>query len=122
MLAMKQLQHYPQHLQDTIKSQLENGKLGRLQTPVFFTRGKDKKPKEWFYNLRDIPDVKGEYMKGLGSWIPEDLEYIIQQDGLETMINIFEDTDADTIDEWLGKDSAPRKKYIQNNDFELIKL
>jgi len=103
-------------------NELKNGMLGRLQTPVFFTRGKDKNPKEWFYNLRDIPDERGEYMKGLGSWEPEDLEYIIQKDGLESMINIFEDTCNLTIDEWLGKDSEPRKKYIQANDFELIKL
>ena len=101
---------------------LKNGKLGRLQTPVFFTRGKDKKPKKWYYNLRDIPDETGEYMKGLGSWEVEDLEYIIKQDGLEAMINIFEDTDENVINEWLSTDSELRKKYIQNNDFELIKL
>ena len=101
---------------------LETGKLGRLQTPIFFTRGKDKKPKEWFYNFRDIPEEKGEYQKGLGSWEIEDLAYIIKKDGIESMINIFEDTDNKTIDEWLGNDSAPRKKFIQNNNFELIKL
>ena len=52
-------------------------------------------------------------MKGLGSWEVEDLEHIIEQDGLESMINIFEDSCDKTIEEWLGSDSAPRKKYIQ---------
>jgi DNA gyrase/topoisomerase IV subunit B len=105
-----------------IPEDLKNGKFGRLQTPIFFTRGKDKKPKDWFYNLRDIPSEKGDYMKGLGSWEQEDLEHIIQTDGIEKMIDIFDDTSDETIEEWLGDDSAPRKKYIQANDFELIKI
>jgi len=101
---------------------LSNGRLGRLQTPVFFTRQKNGKPKEWFYNLREIPNEEGEYMKGLGSWEQEDLEYIIEQDGLEKMISIFEDTEDLTIEEWLGESSAPRKKHIMANDFDLIKI
>jgi len=105
-----------------LPEELSSGKIGRLQTPIFFTRGKNKKPKEWFYNLRNIPSEDGEYMKGLGSWEQEDLEYIIKKDGIEKMITIFEDTSDETIEEWLGDDSSPRKKYIIENDFDLIKL
>jgi DNA topoisomerase-2 len=106
-----------------LKEDILAGKFGRLVTPVFFTRGKDKKPKEWVYNVRDIPQEKGEYVKGLGSWEIKDLEYIIEKDGLEKMIEIFDASDSDeTIEEWLGEDSIHRKRYIQANDFDLIKI
>ena len=105
-----------------LPEELAAGKLGRLQTPIFFTRGKGGKPKDWFYTLRDIPTEKGEYMKGLGSFEVDDLSHIISIDGLEKMITLFDDTSAESIEEWLGIDSEPRKKYIMSNDFDIIKL
>lgn len=110
---------YEKYLPEDLKA----GKLGRLQTPVFFTR-KGKNPDKWFYSLRDIPNEKGEYQKGLGSWVPADLQYIIEKDGLDKMIQpfVYDENAKQTIDDWLGDDSAPRKKYITENDFDLIKL
>ena len=35
---------------------------------------------------------------------------------------VYDDEAEKTIDEWLGDNSAPRKKYIVANDFDLIKL
>ncbi|WP_108063106.1 YgjP-like metallopeptidase domain-containing protein [Poseidonibacter lekithochrous] len=57
---MKQLQHYPQHLQDTIKSQLENGKLGdsiKKKYPNAHNIRSDKA----LYNY--VMDLKNQYFK-----------------------------------------------------------
>ena len=101
------------------------GKLGMLQTPVIGVTKKDKLT-HWYYNLNDDVKLKsGEtsnYYKGLGSWDVEDLKEVVQADGLQKMINILEFDDDKVIDEWLGDDSEPRKKYILSNDFSIAKL
>lgn len=60
MLAMKQLQHYPQHLQDTIKSQLENGKLGESIKKKYPSAHNIKSDKA-LYNY--VMDLKNQYFK-----------------------------------------------------------
>lgn len=101
------------------------GKLGMLQTPVIGVTKKDKLT-HWYYNLNDDVKLKaGEtsnYYKGLGSWDTEDLKEVVQADGLQKMINILEFDDEKVIEEWLGDDSEPRKKYILSNDFSIAKL
>jgi DNA gyrase/topoisomerase IV subunit B len=103
------------------------GNIGMLQTPVIGVTKKDKLT-SWYYNLSDEVKLKaGEtsnYYKGLGSWDSDDLKEVVKADGLSKMINILDfDEDADTIiEEWLGNDSEPRKKYILANDFSIAKL
>lgn len=105
----------------------KNGKLGRLRTPVIAVK-KNKKLVRWIYNLNDNIDVKSgeesKYYKGLGSWKEADLKYVVEKDGINKMIDIFEfDEESDKIiDDWLGNDSEPRKKYILDNDFNIAKL
>lgn len=102
------------------------GNIGMLQTPVIGVTKKDKLV-NWYYNLNDKVQLKtGEtpnYMKGLGSWDSEDLKHVVQIDGISKMIDMLEfDEDADVvIEEWLGNDSEPRKKYIVANDFSIAK-
>lgn len=99
------------------------GKVGMLQTPVIvYTKG--GKVQGWKYTLEDKTEYKGDvtYVKGIGSWNPEDLKYIISKDGLERMIKIvdFQGTKGlQLIEEWLGDDSEPRKKYILKNRFSI---
>ena len=57
---MKQLQHYPQHLQDTIKSQLENGKLGGSIKKKYPNAHNIKSDKA-LYNY--VMDLKNQYFK-----------------------------------------------------------
>lgn len=101
------------------------GKIGKLSTPVKFSR-KNGKPKEWVYSINGKLNIKpGEefkYMKGLGSWVKKDLQYIIEKDGLEKMIDLLEFDDDNIIDDWMGDDSTPRKKYIVKNEFSIAKL
>ena len=102
------------------------GKIGMLQTPVIGITKKDKLV-GWHYNLSDEVKLKaGEhsnYYKGLGSWDSDDLKEVVKKDGLSKMINVLEfDDNADKIiEEWLGNDSEPRKKYIVANDFSIAK-
>lgn len=101
------------------------GKIGMLQTPVIGVTKKDQLT-SWYYNLSDDVKLKaGEtsnYYKGLGSWDVEDLKSVVQKDGLAKMINILEFDNDKIIEEWLGDDSEPRKKYILANDFSIAKL
>lgn len=101
------------------------GKIGILQTPVVGISKGDKLI-SWHYNLSDNVKLKsGEksnYYKGLGSWDSDDLKQVVQKDGLEKMIDILEFNDDTVIDDWLGNDSEPRKKYILQNNFSISKL
>ena len=98
-------------------------KIGMLQTPVIMY-SKNGKIQGWKYTLEDKTEYKGDvtYVKGIGSWNPDDLKYIISKDGLEKMIQKvdFQGLNGlNLIEEWLGDDSEPRKKYILNNDFKI---
>jgi len=99
--------------------------ISMLQTPVICVSKKDV-PQRWYYDLDDDPIIKkGElssYKKGLGSWDTEDLKYIVKKDGLDKMIQDLEFDTPEMLEEWLGKDSAPRKKYILENNFSIAKL
>ena len=96
-----------------------------LQTPVIGVTKKDKLQR-WIYSLdEEIKLSSGEtsnYYKGLGSWDVEDLKYVVQQDGVQKMIEIIDFNDDKIIDDWLGDDSEPRKKYILENNFSIAKL
>jgi len=102
-------------------------KVGLLSTPVIVIKNKNKIVR-WFYSLRDDAKLKsGEtsnYYKGLGSWKVKDLEHVIKEDGLDNMIKMleFDDESEEKIDEWLGDNSEPRKKYILKNNFSIVKL
>lgn len=101
------------------------GRIGMLQTPVIGVTKKDKLT-SWYYNLSDEVKLKsGEssnYYKGLGSWDSDDLKKVVEVDGVKKMINILDFDNDEIIDEWLGDDSEPRKKYILANDFSIAKL
>jgi len=101
------------------------GKIGILDTPVMAITKKNKLT-NWCYNLSDEVKLKtGEisnFRKGLGSWDSDDLKEIVQKDGLDKMIKIIDFDSDEIIEEWLGNDSEPRKKYILANDFSIAKV
>lgn len=100
-------------------------KIGMLRTPIIGIF-KNEKITRWIYSLEDDIKLKqGEksnYFKGLGSWSIDDLKEVIKKDGLQKMIQIVEFDSDEIIDEWLGNDSEPRKKYILENNFSIAKL
>lgn len=96
-------------------------RFGRLETPVKVIT-KDDEPVRWAYSVSEPLEAKrGEvfiYMKGLGGW-GEDLGVVIEKDGLENMIKLYNFDDDKILLDWLDKDSAPRKEYIMANDFSI---
>jgi len=100
-------------------------KIGMLQTPVILVT-KNNKITDWKYSLHDTVKLKpgevSDYKKGLGSWDIEDLQHIVETDGIDKMIDFVEIDDETLIDDWLGDDSAPRKAYIMKNDFSIAKV
>ena len=102
------------------------GKIGILNTPVKAV-SKNKKLIRWVYNLNDSLELKrGEelkYFKGLGRWNKNDLKAVVEKDGLEKMIDMFEFDNENIIDDWLNDKKADiRKTYIMNNDFDIVKV
>lgn len=97
-------------------------KVGMLQTPVIAVV-KNGKVIRWSYSLNDKLKIKqgevADYKKGLGSWDPEELRYIIEKEGLDAMISHVDFDSLDIMDDWLGDDSSPRKKYIIANKFNI---
>lgn len=88
---------------------------------------KNNKPVRWTYDIEEDLNVKpGEthkYFKGLGGWTPELLEYVIEKDGLEKMIEVYNFDSKEIIDDFMATDKADkRKEYIQNKTFSIASL
>lgn len=105
-------------------------KVGYLNTPIIAAK-KNKKMVSWTYDLFSnfkIPNgCSSKYYKGLGSWLEEDLKYVLEIDGLDKMIQIFDDQtnmgDIEIIDVWLNEErSDDRKELILKNKFNIAKL
>lgn len=103
-------------------------KIGMLQTPVVVI-SKGGKPVKWSYSLNEHFNLSSgetlDYKKGLGSWEPEDLQYIISKDGLDKMIDMIDfngEIGAKAIDEWFGDSAEKRKEHILNNNFSIAKV
>ena len=81
------IEKYLPHLKD---------KVFMLQTPVVVIM-KNSKPERWAYDLNTdlAPKTKEsmDYKKGLGSWDPEDLKFIINKDGTISDIKIAQSAD-----------------------------
>lgn len=101
-------------------------KIGILETPIIAVF-KNEKIQRWTYSLDEKLELKNSessfYFKGLGSWEKDDLQTVIKTDGISKMIVPLEFIDCDeSLDEWLGADSEPRKKYIIKNEFSIVDL
>jgi DNA topoisomerase-2 len=102
------------------------GKIGILNTPVKVAK-KNKKIVRWEYDFnKDLDLKKGEVMawkKGLGSWKKEELKEVVSKDTLSKMIVLLDFDDQEIIDDWLNdKKADKRKEYIQENDFDIVKV
>lgn len=100
-------------------------KLYRLQTPVKGAM-KDGKLVRWSFDLEGSLDIKsGEslmYFKGLGTLDPSDIEVIVKDGGLDTILyrmNLDVEGFEEAMEAWLGDDADTRKRLILANDFNI---
>jgi len=112
---------------------LKAGKIKYLKTPMIMLKKKGK-IEHWFFNFNeynkwlesnDVHEYEFSYMKGLGSWNKNDLQYIINKDGLSRLIETFElDKSAkESITYWMGSEySDKRKEFLRGKEFNINML
>ena len=101
-------------------------KVGRFKTPVKMVLKGDK-PVRWTYDLQEELESKpGEhqkYFKGLGTHSKEGLEFVIEKDGFENMIELYEFNNDQILKDFLSsEESDKRKDYIRNHEFSIAKV
>ena len=101
-------------------------KFGRFITPIK-AAAKTGNLTRWVYDIQENFEPKAgetiKYYKGLGTWQKEDLQHVIEVEGLHNMIEIFEFDSDKVMTEFLAADeSDARKQYILNNNFSIAKI
>lgn len=105
-------------------------KIYRLNTPIVIIKDSKDNIKKWFFNLNDFKKwestntdqkLKIIYLKGLGSLETKDLDFIIQQQGFDSLLEEYtlDDASDEYFKNWLGPDAEPRKKYMKEYDFDI---
>ena len=108
----------------------EQGRIFRLNTPLIILKDSKGKIVKWFFNLNeyksweannDVNKYKILYLKGLGSLEKEDLDYVINQVGLDGLLQELRLDDESNVyvEHWLGSDAEPRKEYLRNYEFNV---
>lgn len=97
------------------------GRIHVTRTPIMISEKGSKV--EWFYNMRDAREFKKtskgfyhRYIKGLASLTEEEYDSIINKPVFAT-IEIDNDTWFEVM---MGKDSGPRKQWLQNKTPDMI--
>ena len=108
---------------------LKAGRIKVLSTPLMLLKKDDTVVKAYFdFDEFDNKDIKRghyvKYLKGIGSWTPQEFEQVLDMYGLDGLIHTYnydEETEM-LIDHWLGDDSLVRREYLQNNSFNINDL
>ena len=108
----------------------KDGKICKLITPLIIVQDKSFKIKEYFFNVQDFkqweashPSSKDKvvYIKGLGSWEREQLQELIDKNGLENFILTYrlDEKSNELVEDWLGSDPEKRKKHLSSYTFDI---
>lgn len=104
---------------------LKQGRICRLNTPLLIGLKGDK-VEDYYFNLPNEIEMKKNlnyfYLKGLGSWTKSRLNQVIEKEGgMEKLLMPFEyDNKAqETIQNWFGNDSEPRKVALRGREFHI---
>ena len=112
----------------------EERKICRLVTPLILVQNKSDKILKYFFNVNDFKKwsmensnndkFKFKYLKGLGSWEKEDLIYLFDKYGLDSFIQYYKmDENGELyLENWLGDDPEPRKKYLREYSFDIDRV
>ena len=115
------------------KNLFEENRIKRLITPLMVVKDSKEKLIKWFYTFDEYREFeeknidkkyKYEYKKGLGAWDQDELEYIIEKDGLDNMLEVMTIEDsAELIDDWLSDKKADRRKeMLDGYEFNIMNL
>lgn len=115
------------------KNLFEEHRIKRLITPLIVVKDSKEKIITWFYSFDEYrvfeeknsdKKYKYDYKKGLGSWNQPDLEYIIEKDGLDNMLEVMTIEDSSMlIDDWLSDKKADRRKeMLDGYEFNIMNL
>lgn len=108
----------------------KEGKICKLITPLIIVQDKSFKIKEYFFNVQDFkkwekehPNNKDKvvYIKGLGSWEREQLQELIDKNGLDKFILTYrlDEKSNELVEDWLGSDPEKRKKHLSSYTFDI---
>lgn len=108
----------------------KDGKICKLITPLIIVQDKNLKIKEYFFNVQDFkkwekdhPSNKDKvvYIKGLGSWEREQLQELIDKNGLDKFILTYrlDEKSDELVEDWLGSDPEKRKKHLSSYTFDI---
>lgn len=116
------------------KNLFDEGKIKILRTPVIVGYDSNEAIIEWFYDAKELQDFEKanpktklvfEWKKGLASWDPEELQFIIEKEGLETMLEtmVFDENAEENIKNWLSSKMAnKRKEMLDGFEFDIVNL
>lgn len=107
-----------------------DGKICKLITPLIIVQDKNFKIKEYFFNVQDFKKWEKEhpgnkdkvvYIKGLGSWEREQLQELIDKNGLDKFILTYrlDEKSNELVEDWLGSDPEKRKKHLSSYTFDI---
>lgn len=108
----------------------KDGKICKLITPLIIVQDKNCKIKEYFFNVQDFKKWETEhpsnkdkvvYIKGLGSWDREQLQELIDENGLDNFILTYrlDEKSEELVEDWLGGDPEKRKKHLSRYSFDI---
>ena len=109
------------------------GRICRLNTPVVLVKDQRDNIKAWFFTLDQFkewekknPDSKMKivYLKGLGSLDTSSLDFIIQHEGFDNLLEEYklDESSQEYFENWLGDNAEPRKKYIMDFSLDIDKI
>ncbi|MDD2505589.1 MAG: toprim domain-containing protein [Bacilli bacterium] len=116
------------------KNLFKENKIKIFRSPVIVGYDNKENIKEWFYDAEDLQEYEKKnpntkltfaWKKGLGSWDQAELEYIIEKEGIDKMLEtmVLDDDAEKNIDNWLGgKNADIRKEMLDGFEFSITNL
>ncbi len=104
---------------------LKEGRVCRMETPLLIGLKGDK-VEDYYFEFPEKSKMKKTlnymYMKGLGSWTKSRLNQVLDKEGgMDMLLRAYAlDKEAkNSIENWFGSDSEPRKKALRGREFHI---
>lgn len=116
------------------KNLFTENRIKILRTPVIVGYDNKENIKIWFYDAEELKEYEVKnpnskltfaWKKGLGSWDQSELEYVIEKEGLDVMLEtmVMDDLAEESLDNWLnGKNADKRKEMLEGFEFSITNL